>query len=61
MLISNISYLHLKTFDLPYVAFKEFLKEVSNKWKKITRRELNPGLLCESLTTLPLDQLGELE
>ena len=60
MLLCHVTSLHLRTLYMPYVAFKELLKEIYNEQKNITLRELNPGLLRGSLTTLPLDYQGDI-
>ena len=60
MLISDASYLNIKTLNLPYINSKRGIESIFKPKEKFTSRELNPGLLRESLTTLPLDYQGDI-
>ena len=64
MLIYDVSSLHLKTINLPYITFKRIIESVFIVFKpkeEFTSRESNPGLLCESLITLQLGYQRYLE
>ena len=43
------------------MAFKRVIESFFKPKENFTSRELNPGLLRESLTTLPLDHKGSIE
>ena len=61
MLIGDASYLNIKTLNLPFINSKRGIESIFKPKEEFSSRELNPGLLRESLTTLPLDYQRNLE
>ena len=57
-MICDASYLHLKALYFPCVAFKRGIEIDLKAKENFASRELNPGLLRDSLTPLPLDYQG---